>query len=151
MAETLDDVKREAEAEAADDVVGRLAGLLGGEATAKAVFGPPVAHDGVTVIPLAKVRIGARRGSGLHRGGRRPSAAAGAQSAPVGFIEIRGGKAEYRRIHDPLRLMLALAVVPLAGVAAFVVMAGTGVAVARSLRSMVHLPHPPWTVVRRID
>ena len=151
MAGTPDDVKREAEAEADDDVVGRLAGLLGGEATAKAVFGSPVERDGVTVIPLAKVRIGASRGPGLPGGRRRPPAAAGARSTPVGYIEIRGGKAEYRRIHDPLRLMLGAALVPLAGAAAFAVMAATGLATARSLRRMVHVPHPPWRLVRRHD
>ncbi|MFA4966102.1 MAG: sporulation protein [Thermoleophilia bacterium] len=149
MADTVDDAKRQAEEAAADDVVGRLAGLLGGEATAKAVFGPPVERDGVTVIPLARVRIGASRGPGLL--GRRPPVAAGAQSAPVGFIEIREGEAVYRRIHDPRRLLFAVALMPLAGAAAFAIMAVTGVAAARSLRRMVHVPRPPWALVRRTD
>jgi uncharacterized spore protein YtfJ len=42
----------------------RLAGHVGGKAGAKAVFGDPVERDGVTVIPVARVRWGVGAGGG---------------------------------------------------------------------------------------
>ena len=70
MADPMEEAKREAEADAADNRLGKLVESLGGTASAKAVFGEPVEKDGVTVVPVARVRFGvgggAERGSGVH-------------------------------------------------------------------------------------
>jgi hypothetical protein len=59
MPDDLSRVLREAQEAArgrGEDVVHRLAEKLGVHASAGAVFGQPVERDGITVIPVAKVR-----------------------------------------------------------------------------------------------
>ena len=58
MADILEDVEKEARADAAENGLTRLAESLGANAAASAVFGTPVERDGVTVIPVARVRWG---------------------------------------------------------------------------------------------
>jgi uncharacterized spore protein YtfJ len=86
----------------------RMAGRLGSHARADSVFGDPVTEEGLTVIPVAKVRWGFGGGAGgggddgvdgedFGGGG----GGAGAVSAtPVGYIEIRAGSAEFRPVRD---------------------------------------------------
>jgi uncharacterized spore protein YtfJ len=116
MPDPMDEAKREAEAGVADDRLGKLVEALGGTASAQAVFGTPIEKDGVTIVPVASVRYGAGGGGG-HRGPgpkKRESGdpnqvgyghGGGVQAAPVGYIELRGGEARYRRIADPARPM----------------------------------------------
>jgi uncharacterized spore protein YtfJ len=49
-------------------VAGRLAERLGLSASAKTVFAEPVQREGVTVIPVAKVRYGSGGGGGIEEG-----------------------------------------------------------------------------------
>lgn len=76
-----------------------MAQRLGAHANAKAVYGDPVETDGMTVIPVAKVGYGFG-GGGWHgkkdEGGNGGGGGLGA--APMGYIQIKNGKAQFRRI-----------------------------------------------------
>ena len=150
MTDTLEDAENEARAGAAENGLTRLAERLGRNASASAVFGAPVERDGVTVIPVARVRWGFGGG-----GGRESKAqdgwggGGGVQAAPLGFIEVKDGEARYRRVHDPLRLVIAALLLPLSFAAAAAVMIVTLTALARSMKGMVNLPGVPWPFRRR--
>jgi len=81
-----------------------LAERLGRSARAAAVFGDPVERDGVTVIPVARARWGMGGGSGRRpRHGHEAEGVGGGGGAivsPVGFIEVRAGRACYKPIFD---------------------------------------------------
>jgi uncharacterized spore protein YtfJ len=114
-----DDVSRvireaqEAASGAAASFVERIAARLGLHASASAVFGDPVDRDGVTVIPVAKIRWGFGGGSG--RGvegdsetgdmGEGAGAGGGVMASPLGYIEIQDGQATFQRIKDPASLV----------------------------------------------
>lgn len=150
MADILEDVEKEARADAAENGLTRLAERLGANAAASAVFGTPVERDGATVIPVARVRWG----FGTGGGGRNAKAqdgwgGGGVQAAPLGFIEVRDGGAQYRRVHDPLRLAIAALLLPLSFAAAAAVMIVTLAALARSIKGMFNIPEAPWPFRRR--
>ena len=92
-------------------MVEQLADTISAHADAKVVYGQPVTSDGITVIPVAKVRYGFGGGSGQQPGrGEGAGGGGGVQATPVGFIELRGGDAIYRRIDTAsvwARLILA--------------------------------------------
>jgi len=147
MTDTLEDAENEARAGAAENGLTRLAERLGRNASASAVFGAPVERDGVTVIPVARVRWGFGGG-----GGRESKAqdgwggGGGVQAAPLGFIEVKDGEARYRRVHDPLRLAIAALLLPLSFAAAATVTIVTFAALARSMKGMLSVPelHRPF-------
>jgi uncharacterized spore protein YtfJ len=151
MADTLEDAEKQAREDAAENGLTRLAERLGANAAASAVFGAPVERDGVTVIPIARVRWGFGAGSG----GRKDKAkdgwggGGGVQAAPLGFIEMKNGGAQYRRVHDPLRLAIAALLLPLSFAAAAAVMIMTLTALARSMKGMFTFPELPWPLRRR--
>jgi uncharacterized spore protein YtfJ len=74
----------------------RLAELLQSHASAATIFGAPVEQDGVIVVPAARAMYGFGGGSG-HQGAEG-GAGGGLMIRPDGYIEIRGGRARYRRI-----------------------------------------------------
>ena len=89
----------------ADRFIGTMAEKLGAVARAATVFGDPVERDGITVIPVAKVRWGFGGGGGQRKdegsAGKLEDGAGGgggAQVTPVGFIEIKNKEANFRRI-----------------------------------------------------
>lgn len=153
MADTLEDAEKEARASAADNGVTRLAEHLGRNASASAVFGAPVERDGVTVIPVARVRWGVGGGGG--RGRRKGQTddgfggGGGVQAAPLGFIEVRDGGARYRRIRDPLRVAIAALLLPLSFAVAGAVTFVTLAALARSMKGMFAVPQARWPSRRR--
>jgi uncharacterized spore protein YtfJ len=164
VADPIEEAKRQAEAGAADDKFSKLVESLGGTASASAVFGAAVERDGVTIVPVARVRYGAGAGGGRGAGRRKKRAEAdpeqevgygqggGVQATPVGYIELREGQASYKRIADPARPMAMLLLFPLVGVISFGMMALISLQVARSLRGMVpSLPHMPWPPLRWRD
>jgi uncharacterized spore protein YtfJ len=144
MADPLDEAKREAQAGAADDRLTKLVQALGGTAAAQAVFGAAVERDGVTIVPVARVRYGVGGGGGRGQGRRRRGAedaeqvgygqGGGLQAAPVGYIEIRDGRASYQRIADPARPLALVLLFPLVGVLAF--------AIVRLINARVAGPSP---------
>jgi uncharacterized spore protein YtfJ len=163
MADTLEVAKEQAAADPFGEGFSRLAERLGASASASSVFGEPVERDGVTVIPVARVRWGvgggSGRGNGAGRGrGRRRGKAdvselgdqseqsegvgggGGVQASPLGFIELRGGQARYRRVHDPLRLAIAGLLLPLTVAAGGIAMILTLAGLARAMRGMITVP-----------
>jgi uncharacterized spore protein YtfJ len=154
MTDPIEEAKLEVEAAAAGDRFSKLVESLGGTASAQAVFGAAVEKDGVTIVPVARVRYGVGGGGG--RGGGRKKKRDGAdpvqevgyghgggvQAAPVGYIELRDGRATYKRIADPARPLAVLLLFPLVGVISFGMMALISLQVAKSMRAMMPtLPH----------
>src|SRR5262245_11916698 len=101
-----------------------IADRLGVVASVRSVFGESVEHDGITVIPVAKVRIGFGGGTGseIDAGNKREGGGGGGggDARPAGFIELSNGRAVYRPVRDPWTgVAVALAMVlGLASVAA---------------------------------
>jgi len=86
-------------------IVNQLADRVGLRANARAVFGDPVERDGVTVIPVAKVRYGFGGGGGVNaepegEANQGGGGGGGVSASPVGYIEIHDGRAEFVRIPD---------------------------------------------------
>ena len=161
MADPIEEAKREAEAAAAGDRFSKLVESLGATASAQAVFGAAVEKDGVTIVPVARVRYGVGGGGGRGAARKKKHAegdqdqvgyghGGGVQAAPVGYIELRDGQATYKRIADPVRPMALLLLFPLVGVIAFAAMAMISVRSARSMRGMLPaLPHVALPSLRR--
>jgi hypothetical protein len=99
------ELSTESSTEQSDALVQRLADALGSTAGASAAYGEPVERDGVTVIPVAKVRWGVGGGSGNSKsterfaGGGNGGMGATAVS-PVGYIELHEGEAKFHRIKE---------------------------------------------------
>ena len=134
MTDPMDKAKRDAESQAEDDRLTKLIESLGGTASAQAVFGMPIEKDGVTVVPVARVRYGVGGGGGRGQGRKKRDAGdadqvgyghgGGVQASPVGFIELRDGEATYKRIADPARSVAVALLFPLvAAVASGIVVA----------------------------
>lgn len=112
---------RAGDATAIDGFVERMAERVGGKASVRAVFGDPIERDGITIIPVAKVRWGF--GGGAGRGpvavgpgiegqtGAGESAMAdpgmsgsgtggggGVTADPIGYLEIGPDGATFRPI-----------------------------------------------------
>jgi len=113
MSDEMSRVLREAQEAArgrGDDFIQMLADKVGVHAASGAVFGNPVDREGITVIPVAKVRwgFGGGSGRGIEEGsetgevGEGSGGGGGVMASPLGFIEIRDGRAEFRRAHDPI-------------------------------------------------
>jgi uncharacterized spore protein YtfJ len=86
----------------------RIADRVGSRANAEAVFGDPVQQDGVTVVPVAKVRWGFGGGAGSggdSKGdGEGAGGGGGVMASPAGYIELKGGGAQFVRIRDAASL-----------------------------------------------
>lgn len=155
MADPIDEAKREAEAGVADDRFSRLVESLGGTASAQAVFGAAVEKDGVTIVPVARVRYGVGGGGGRGPGRKKKrddsdreqvgyGHGGGVQAVPVGYIELRDGQTSYKRIADPARPLAMLLLFPLVGVISFGLMVAISLQAAKSMRDMMpSMPHVP--------
>ena len=87
----------------------RLAERVGVTASAKSVYGEPVEHGGVTIIPVAKVRYGFGGGSGKKSHKEGEGGGGALQAAPLGYIEMKDGETQFRPIRDPMALVPVLA------------------------------------------
>jgi uncharacterized spore protein YtfJ len=155
MTDPIEEAKRDVEVAAAGDRFSKLVESLGGTASAQAVFGAAVEKDGVTIVPVARVRYGVGGGGGRGPGRKKRrdegdsdevgyGHGGGVQASPVGYIELRDGQTSYKRIADPVRPMAMLLLFPLIGVISFGMMAMISLQVAKSLRGMVpSMPHLP--------
>jgi hypothetical protein len=90
----------------ADRLLERLAELVGARASVQAVFGEPIRHEGLTVIPVARVRWGFGGGGGRADGPESGPASGsggggGVAADPVGYVEIGADGAAFRPIHGP--------------------------------------------------
>lgn len=95
-----------------------LAERIGTRFGSTAVFGEPVEAEGVTVIPVARATWGFGGGTGTRpeAEGEGEGGGGGGSTSPVGFIELRDGKASFRPIVDPRPFVLAAAAGLAAGV-----------------------------------
>jgi uncharacterized spore protein YtfJ len=91
---------------AADRLLERLAEFIGAKASVQAVFGEPVHHDGLTVIPVARVRWGFGGGGG--RSDAAPSGPSfgsggggGVAADAIGYLEVRSKGATFHPIRGP--------------------------------------------------
>lgn len=78
----------------------RLAKRASAQTGVSAVYGAPVESAGVTVIPVARLRW--RIGGGGSRGEGGGEGAGGSVTvAPLGYIELREGQSEFKKIKNP--------------------------------------------------
>jgi uncharacterized spore protein YtfJ len=119
--EAVETARRAGDPTAIDGFVERMAERVGGKASVRAVFGDPIERDGVTVIPVAKVRFGF--GGGAGRGpvavgpgidgqgagvldeeagmsGSGTGGGGGATAEPVGYLEIGPDGATFQPITE---------------------------------------------------
>jgi uncharacterized spore protein YtfJ len=100
------------------NVAERIADTVAGRAGAKLAYGDPVLWDGMTILPVARVRFGFGGGGGEKPSEKSGEAAqhgagggGGAVVTPVGFLIARGDLVEFRAIRDPARMIgLVLAI-----------------------------------------
>jgi uncharacterized spore protein YtfJ len=103
-----------------DGFVERMAERIGGKASVRAVFGDPIERDGITVIPVAKVRWGFGGGAGrgpiamgpgiegqapevslsedMRQSGAGSGGGGGVTADPIGYLEIGPDGANFRPI-----------------------------------------------------
>lgn len=101
----------------AQQMLQSLAEHLGGSATVKAVYGEPVAAEGRTIIPVAKVAFGLGGGSGTRgpgepagrRGEEGEGGGGGVRAAPVGVIDVTREGIRFIPIGGRMRVIVALA------------------------------------------
>ena len=107
---TMEEARAEARTVAEDPLserfLERLMEGIGAKATVRAVYGQPIERDGLTVIPVARVRWGFGGGSGTGTDGANGTGSGtggggGATVDPLGHLELRGGEAVFRPILAP--------------------------------------------------
>ena len=104
-----------------DGFVERMAERIGGKASVRAVFGDPIERDGITIIPVAKVRWGFGGGAGrgpiamgpgidgqaapevslsedYRQSGAGTGGGGGVTADPIGYLEIGPEGANFRPI-----------------------------------------------------
>jgi uncharacterized spore protein YtfJ len=108
--------------ELVEELLDRISQAVGERAQVSTIFGEPVEREGITVIPVARARFGfgGGAGSGTGRSGEEGSGGGGGGGAlvsPVGYIELRKGEAEFKRINNAIDLLVAVAAASLGALA----------------------------------
>jgi uncharacterized spore protein YtfJ len=95
----VDEAKADAEERFGPGIGEMIAEKLGASARADVVYGEPVERDGVTVIPVARIKTRFGFGFGLdsRKDGRGGGGGGAVHTDPVGYIEIADGKTRFRR------------------------------------------------------
>jgi hypothetical protein len=101
--------------------ISRIGEMISKNLNTSIIYGAPIERDGVSIIPVAKVRYGFGGGTGKKQGQEGHGGGGGAQVLPLGYIEVSGGRAAFRRIGDPSTL---LGLVALGGFSMFLVLRG---------------------------
>jgi uncharacterized spore protein YtfJ len=105
----------------ADELLKRIGHLVGDRVAVSTVFGEPVERDGLTVVPVARARFGFGGGGGGGSDGEDHGSGGGggggALVSPAGYIEIRDGVAQFKRIASPADLVALGAAAALAAIA----------------------------------
>jgi uncharacterized spore protein YtfJ len=79
----------------------RMAEKLGMQARSASVYSEPIEKNGITIVPVAKVRWGFGGGGGSKEGKEHGSGGGGGMRVtPVGFIELKDGQSEFKPIRD---------------------------------------------------
>ena len=89
-------------------LVEKLAQQLSASVSVQTIYGSPIVGEGVTVIPVAKARYGFGGGGGGGekqqengpQSGGGSGGGGGVSLTPVGYIELREGRARFKRIHS---------------------------------------------------
>lgn len=90
-----------------ENILERLASIVGNRVRVTTIFGEPVEKGSVTVIPVARARWGFGGGSGSggnngeNQNGGGTGGGAGVKVSPVGYVEVKDGRARFRPIYDP--------------------------------------------------
>jgi uncharacterized spore protein YtfJ len=95
-----------------DELLQRIGRTVGDGAKVSTVFGEPIEREGITVIPVARARFGFGGGGGGaydEEGGAGGGGGGGGVVSPVGYIEVRDGTAEFKRIASPVDLVAVIA------------------------------------------
>ena len=103
-----------------DELLQRIGRTVGDGAKVSTVFGEPIEREGITVIPVARARFGFGGGGGgayEPDGGSGGGGGGGGMVSPVGYIEVRNGMAEFKRISSPIDLLAGVAAAALAALA----------------------------------
>jgi uncharacterized spore protein YtfJ len=103
-----------------DELLQRIGQTVGDGAKVSTVFGEPIEREGITVIPVARARFGFGGGGGGaydEEGGAGGGGGGGGVVSPVGYIEVRGGTAEFKRISSPVDLVAVVVAGALAALA----------------------------------
>jgi uncharacterized spore protein YtfJ len=100
------DIEKETKSGRSENILERLASIIGGSVRATTIFGEPVEKDGITVIPVARARWGFGSSSpggnsGENQKGGGTGGGAGVKVSPVGYVEVKDGRARFRPIYDP--------------------------------------------------
>jgi uncharacterized spore protein YtfJ len=98
MTTAEDQAQQAAENDLSSRLLERLASQVGGKAGAKAVFGDAVERDGITVIPVARIRWGVGAGGGQGPEGSGSGGGGGVAADPIGYIEVTPAGATFRPI-----------------------------------------------------
>jgi uncharacterized spore protein YtfJ len=95
------------------DLITKVTETVQKNANTKAVFGDPIEKDGVTVIPVSKVSYSGGGGGGQGKEPREEKVEGSGmglglhiKNSPVGYIEIKGGEAVFKRISSKEKLFL---------------------------------------------
>ncbi len=93
-------------------------------AAAGKVFGSPISHDGITVVPVAKVSGGGGGGGGEGEGeGAGTGGGVGVSAKPLGVFVIKDGKVDWQPALDLNKVIIGgqiVAVVALLVLRAFI-------------------------------
>jgi uncharacterized spore protein YtfJ len=104
------EARRSAKNDLGARVLEHLVSRVGGQARVQAVFGDPVERNGVTVIPVARVRWGVGGGGGAAPDGSGSGGGGGAAADPIGYIEITSAGASFRPIAQTFSAATAIGV-----------------------------------------
>ena len=120
MAGEVADVRDEVDSRVAPpDFVERLSEFVGTRVGARAVYGDPVERDGITVIPVARSVWGFGGGSGEGDGQTGSGGGGGGAVKPIGYIEVRDGRAEFKPLRTGAPAPLIAAAAGIAALAVF--------------------------------
>jgi uncharacterized spore protein YtfJ len=103
-------------------LIEHLANRVGAQADARAVFAPPITHEGITVIPVARVLGGFGGGAGAdaENGAHGGGGAGGFGAMPLGFIEIDRRGARFKRMEGSVDTWASVADFALRGASVWV-------------------------------
>ncbi len=102
-----------------DEVLSALFERIGARFGAATVFGDPVEREGVTVVPVASVRLAGGGGAGADPAKRQEGEGAGGVGtmSAAGYIELKDGRSRFVPIVHPARMLTLLCLTALTALA----------------------------------
>ena len=84
--------------EGSNSLTERLAEMFKTIVAAKLIYGEPIEHDGVVIIPVSKLRYGFGGGMGKRNGEEGGGGGGGMIVHPAGYIELKEGSSRFRAV-----------------------------------------------------